>query len=102
MTREAATVEVMIRAYCQDRHNSDTLCADCRELLAYANKRLANCPFQENKTTCGKCSVHCYQPAMRKKIQEVMRTIGPKMILSHPLMGIMHLLDGFRKKTRTP
>ncbi len=102
MAREVATVEVMIQKYCREQHHSDgSLCKECLELLTYVGKRLGNCPFQENKTTCGKCPIHCYKPAMREKIREVMRTIGPKMILNHPLMGIMHLVDGLRRKPKS-
>lgn len=97
--REAATVEVMIRHYCRIEHDSDSeLCKECRKLLSYSNHRLANCPFQEGKTTCGKCQVHCYKPAMREKIRKVMRTIGPKMLLTNPIMALRHTIDGLRKK----
>ena len=99
LQREAATVEIMIRHYCRDKHGSgETLCDDCRELLHYTRHRLQNCPFQEGKTTCGKCAVHCYKPGMRKKIQEVMRYVGPRMVLTNPLMALQHAIDGLRKK----
>jgi len=99
MQREAATVEVMIHHYCRLHHNGDKeLCEECSKLLSYSNHRLANCPFQEGKTTCGKCPVHCYKPAMREQIREVMRTIGPKMLLTNPIMSCRHLIDGLRKK----
>lgn len=74
------------------------LCDECRELLDYAFLRLSKCPFQENKTTCGKCPVHCYKPGMRRKIQEVMRYVGPRMILTNPVLSIRHALDGLRKE----
>ena len=67
------------------------------ELTEYALKRLASCPFQEGKTTCAKCPVHCYKPGMRKRVREVMREIGPRMIFHHPLMALRHLFDGMRK-----
>jgi hypothetical protein len=104
MQREAATVEVMIREYCRMRqHDSgENLCPACEELLAYARKRLASCPFQEGKTTCGNCKVHCYKPAMREKIREVMRTVGPRMILINPLMALRHAWDGLRKHPVKP
>ncbi len=99
MERERKTVEVMIRRYCRDKHVSGgTLCQECRGLLEYARKRLSQCPFQENKTTCGKCPVHCYKPGMRVKIQDVMRHVGPKMIWSNPLLSLQHVFDGLRKK----
>ena len=98
LQREAHTVAAMIRHYCRDHHHTpDRLCADCAELLAYARRRLTRCPFQERKTTCGKCPVHCYAPAMRERIREVMRYAGPRMLFSHPLLALMHLLDGLRK-----
>lgn len=101
LRREAQTVAVMIRRYCRDRHGHHAeLCPECAELLAYARKRLARCPFQENKTTCGKCPVHCYAPEKRERIQAVMRYSGPRMLLSHPIMALRHLLDGFRRPRR--
>jgi hypothetical protein len=99
MKRERRTVEAMINIYCRDHHHTrDELCEECRELLAYARLRLKNCPFQENKTTCGKCPVHCYKPVMREKIREVMRYAGPRMIQHHPLLAIGHMIDGLKKK----
>ena len=100
MQREAETVEAMIRYHCRIHHGSDqqNLCDECRQLLEYSRQRLANCPFQEGKTTCGKCPVHCYKPGMRDKIREVMRSVGPRMIVINPLMALQHAIDGLRKK----
>lgn len=99
MRREAKTVEMMIRRYCRDKHHAGpSLCEECEELLTYAFKRLSLCPFQENKTTCGKCPVHCYKPGMRRKIQDVMRYVGPRMVLTNPILSIMHSIDGLRKE----
>ena len=100
MQREARTVEVMIRHFCRDKHGSgqEGLCDQCRKLLDYAFLRLKHCPFQEGKTTCGKCPIHCYKPGMRQKIQEVMRYVGPRMMLTNPLIALGHALDGLRRK----
>ena len=101
MNREASTIKAMIRIYCHHHHGTkEKLCRDCDQLLRYAFVRLKNCPFQEKKTTCGKCPIHCYKPEMRQKIKEVMRYVGPRMMLHHPIMGLMHTLDGFRKPSR--
>ncbi len=98
MQREEATVEAMIRYYCRHQHNGrKNLCQECTNLLAYARKRLAHCPFQEGKTTCGNCQIHCYQPHRRQQIQEVMRFAGPRMLFAHPLLALHHVIDGFRK-----
>jgi hypothetical protein len=98
MLRESQTISVMIALYCHKHHQKDGLCLSCRELLEYAQKRLEKCPFQEGKTTCAKCPVHCYQPAMRAKIREVMRYSGPRMMYRHPVLAIFHLLDRSRVK----
>ena len=97
--RERKTVAAMISIYCQDHHRAGPdLCEQCRALLEYAWLRLARCPFQENKTSCGNCPVHCYKPEMRERIRAVMRYSGPRMIRRHPLLALAHLIDGRRKK----
>ncbi len=100
--REAATIEAMIGMYCRDHHDADGLCPECTELLSYARRRLSKCPFQQGKTTCGKCLIHCYQPKMREKVRQVMRYAGPRMMLRHPLLAFMHLVDGLRKNPTGP
>jgi predicted amidophosphoribosyltransferase len=103
LVREDKTVEAMILMQCRALHHTrDGLCPDCRELLAYARKRLDRCPFQEGKTQCVRCLIHCYKPAMRKKIRIVMRYAGPRMIYRHPLLAIYHIIDGMRKQPRKP
>jgi hypothetical protein len=100
MRREARTIEAMIEIYCRAHHGTrGALCADCEALLDYAGLRLEKCPYQENKTTCVKCPVHCYKPAMREQVRDVMRYAGPRMLLRHPYLAVMHLLvDGRRVK----
>lgn len=100
MRREAETVGVMIDIYCSEKHgtNKRELCEDCRELQEYSLLRLSKCPFQEGKTTCGNCRVHCYKPDMRERIRTVMRYAGPKMAYKHPVMAVYHVIDSRRKK----
>jgi hypothetical protein len=99
--RERRTVEAMVRLYCHDHHNTQAEpCADCQTLIAYASERLAKCPFQDHKTVCAKCRVHCYKPQMRERIREVMRYAGPRMLHRHPVMAMQHLWDGLRKEPR--
>ena len=99
MKRERKTVENMIGIYCRDHHQTKGgLCHECRELAEYARLRLQNCPFQENKTTCGKCPIHCYKPRMREKIRNVMQYSGPRMVRHHPLLALGHMIDGLRKE----
>ena len=77
MAREQKTVEAMIDLYCRDHHGTEgALCDECMELRQYALARLQKCPFQEGKTTCAQCPVHCYKPAMREKIRAVITGKG--------------------------
>ena len=114
--REKRTVTAMIERYCADHHTAapdtaapdtaapDTaapgeLCPACADLHAYTLQRLDRCPFQEGKTTCAKCAIHCYRPDRKEQIRTVMRYAGPRMIWTHPLLAIQHLLDSRRKTT---
>jgi hypothetical protein len=94
LERERRTIAAMIELYCHARHRPAAgLCAECEQLLAYAMQRIDKCPFRANKPTCAKCTVHCYKPEMRRQVREVMRYAGPRMILRHPVMAIMHYID---------
>ncbi len=92
--REMKTIQEMIRLYCRARHQkAPGLCDECELLQQYALKRLQKCPFQQNKTTCSNCAVHCYSAKMKSRIIEVMRFSGPRMLLHHPFLAVAHLLD---------
>ena len=94
LAREWKTVDAMIHIYCRDIHKGQ-LCAECESLLSYVNLRLERCRFGEEKTTCAKCPVHCYQRDRREQIKAIMRYAGPKMLWEHPWLSICHLLDGW-------
>lgn len=97
LIREMNTMEKMIALYCRGQHGTaSALCSDCAALLAYAEQRLDRCPFQENKSTCANCTVHCYNTEMRERVRQVMRYAGPRMLLHHPVLAVYHLLDGRR------
>lgn len=98
MARESRTIETMIGMYCRGQHGDKrVLCKDCQDLLEYARQRLSKCPFQDNKPTCAKCSVHCYNPEMRESVRMVMRYAGPRMSYRHPVQALLHFLDDRRK-----
>lgn len=99
--REKTTVSEMIALYCKKHHKiKDGLCPACAELNEYARLRSDKCPFMETKTFCSNCKVHCYKPEMREKIREVMRFSGPRMIFTHPVMAIRHVIESKREKRR--
>lgn len=105
ISREKATVGHMILIFCKGKHREVTkeggLCQDCRELHRYAMNRLTYCRFGEEKSTCVDCPVHCYAPDPREMIKEVMRYSGPRMLWSHPVLTIRHMLDGRKSKAVT-
>jgi hypothetical protein len=93
LLRELETIEAMTRIYCADHHRAPHPCAGCQALMTYASKRLAVCTYGEDKPVCAKCQIHCYGKAMREKVREVMRYSGPRMILRHPWLALMHVVD---------
>lgn len=100
--KEIQVVGLMIEKYCHGHHKTKrhALCGECRELLEYVKYRRSKCPFGENKTFCSNCRIHCYEPEMRQKIKEVMRYSGPRMITSHPILAISHVLETKREKRK--
>ena len=99
LKREAKTLTAMVGLYCHGHHGSPRgqPCTDCQDLLDYALFRLSKCPFWAGKPTCARCPIHCYKPAQREQIKIVMRHSGPRMLLHHPVLAVLHLLDGVRK-----
>ncbi|MBR6746383.1 MAG: nitrous oxide-stimulated promoter family protein [Muribaculaceae bacterium] len=93
---EKSTISVMIGMYCRGHHHvasSGRLCQDCKELLDYAKERLTRCPHGDKKPTCRRCTIHCYRQEMRKRVTEVMRWSGKRMLLYHPIVAIRHMLQ---------
>jgi hypothetical protein len=92
LSREERTIAAMITLYCRDTHGAapDT-CAACGTLRAYAHDRLERCPFGADKPTCVNCTVHCYRADMRERVRAVMRYAGPRMLLHHPVLTLLHL-----------
>jgi hypothetical protein len=93
--RERKTLQAMMRMYCRG-HHGQALCMECSALARYAERRLERCVFGDAKPTCANCSVHCYKAAMRERMRAVMRWSGPRMLLRHPLLAVLHMLDGRR------
>ncbi len=111
---ECLMVSQMIALWCR-RHHTDAartsdaphvrlglktvaLCPECAELQIYALARIAACPHMETKTFCSACPTHCYRPAMRERIREVMRWAGPRMMLYRPVAAIKHAVVTVQSK----
>jgi hypothetical protein len=101
LKREYRTMQCMVEIWCADHHGTrprgDGPCAECRDFLDYAARRLEKCPYGEAKPTCAKCPIHCYKRAQREHARQVMRYAGPRMTFRHPWLSLMHLLDKLRK-----
>lgn len=90
--REQETLAHMVKIYCRLTHKQkECLCEECETLLRYAEQRLQNCPFKEKKPTCKNCTIHCYKPDAAKKVREIMRLAGPRMLYYHPILAVLHL-----------
>jgi hypothetical protein len=102
--RELRTFEAMLRLYCRGHghQNRTPVCGVCGELLEYATRRLERCLFGDAKPTCTNCVVHCYSADMREQVRIVMRWAGPRMLLRHPILGILHKLDARRPAPLLP
>jgi Nitrous oxide-stimulated promoter. len=98
LAREWKTVNAMLEIYCQEQHGA-ALCSECESLRSYINLRLTPCRFGEEKPTCAKCPVHCYQRTRREQVKAMMRYAGPRMVWEHPWLSLRHLLDGWLSKS---
>ena len=98
MRREKKTIGYMVETYCRGHHSTlGELCAECQQFKEYAFMRLDKCTFQEKKSTCGKCLIHCYKPDMKLHVKKIMRYSGPRLLLHHPSLALYHAWDGRRK-----
>jgi YbgA-like uncharacterized protein len=98
--RELKTLEAMMRMYCAHHHGAQPLCMECSALARYARRRLERCVFGDTKPTCANCTVHCYKAQMRERVRVMMRWAGPRMLWRHPVLAIMHTIDGRRPAPR--
>lgn len=93
---EKKIVQHLIGISCRGHHHvrsgADKLCSSCADLLKYAEARLDRCPFGEQKTFCGSCRIHCYEPERRAEIRQVMRYAGPRLLLVDPIAAVRHLI----------
>lgn len=105
--KEKKLIPVMIRKYCAGNHGAERraqgadrkgVCAECGELTAYALFRLEKCPFKADKKFCSFCKIHCYKPEMRDKIKAVMKYSGPRMLFTHPLFALSHVIQMIKYK----
>ena len=90
--RKIITVSVMISMYCRAKHGSIALCKQCSDIREYSIEKIWMCKIKTAGTSCSSCKVHCFSDSFREQIREVMRYSGPRMIFSHPILAIRHLI----------
>ncbi len=94
MRSEKNIVDHMVVTYCRGHHGTHgELCTGCAQFRDYAFLRLDRCRFQEKKSTCGKCIIHCYKPDVKVEVKKAMRYSGPPL-LRHPSLAMYHAWDG--------
>jgi hypothetical protein len=98
LERERQTIRAMAALRCRRLHGGEGLCAECAELVSYAEARLRHCPYGEAKPTCLRCPIHCYRPTSREQVRTLMRYAGPRMLTRHPLLTVLHVVDGVRDR----
>ncbi len=84
--REKQTIGRMIGLYQRRCPEARDDAEHYQALNAYADKRLDKCVFGDNKPACKQCPVHCYQPAKREEMKQIMRWAGPRMLWRHPIL----------------
>lgn len=102
IAREKETIAKMIALYEKNCPQAAKNEGHYQALNAYADKRLDKCVFGEEKPACKQCPVHCYQPARREEMKQVMRWAGPRMLWRHPILTLRHLIDDRRPVPELP
>ena len=102
IAREKKTIEKMIALYEKQCPQAAAESGHYDELFTYAEKRLDKCVFGEEKPACKQCPVHCYQPAKREEMKQIMRWAGPRMLWRHPILTVRHLIDDKRPVPELP
>ena len=111
LRRDLKTLARFIGLYCRDHHadrprspatlkthdvaeiagRETQLCDDCARLLAHAFVKRSRCPM-DPKPACKHCPDHCYHPAYRARIQEVMKHSGRKLAMRGRMDYLLQLL----------
>ena len=91
--KDQLILEQFVHVYCEGKHGTSNaqLCAGCADLLSYSLQRLERCP-QDPKPACKHCEIHCYKPAYRDQIRDVMRYSGKRLLLRGRLDLLWHYL----------
>lgn len=98
ISREKLTIKKMIDLYQAKCPQASAEPEHYEALFVYAQKRLDKCVFGEEKPACKQCPVHCYQPAKREEMKQIMRWAGPRMLWRHPILTVRHINGDYRSR----
>ena len=94
IAREKLTVQTMIEMYCSGHHKTrSAMCDACEMLYTYAALKIDKCPLHQTKPVCTNCTIHCYRNTERDRIRRVMQFSGPRMLIQHPALALLHMID---------
>lgn len=96
--QDIQTIRLMVKIYCKHYLHTNENPEQYRQLIDYAEQRLTHCRYGEAKPSCKHCTTHCYKPDMRKRVREVMRWTGPRMILYSPKAALRHIWKCLKNK----
>lgn len=96
--RDKKTIRFMIHLYCSHKAMTGEEQARLQELARYACQRLDHCRYGDEKPACKDCPVHCYAPAKRELMRQVMRWAGPRMLFYAPRATMRHLFQSLRSR----
>jgi len=100
--REKQTIQKMLKLYERKHPLANASPGHYQQLFDYASKRLDRCAYGEQKPACKHCPIHCYQPAKREEMKQIMRWGGPRMLFHHPILTVLHLIDDRRPVPSLP
>ena len=100
--REKLTIRHMVEIYCRGhRHFASGICVNRTSSLLYSYDRIEKCPFNcSQKPACGLCRTNCFTAKRYRQFRQIMRYAGPRMMLYHPYLTMVHIWDAVRGKSR--
>src|SRR6056297_90918 len=90
---EKKVLRKMVHIYCRGNHSKNSPCSECMEVINYGLNKIDSCIYGINKPFCSKCTIHCYEENMKKKVKDIMRYSGPRIIFYHPIISLKHFLS---------
>lgn len=84
---EFKVLRIMLGYYCKKHHGHNVnLCKECSDLLEYSQSKVEACPYLHKKPSCRKCPCYCFNDEYKKKMQIMMRSVGLKTLIFHPIL----------------